>query len=100
MDNACDTQKEACSTGAAGHKAEAENCDMHEKLLCLADQAWKEVLKEKIKAEIEKTSGQKLNNIAKLVAETNHRRWSHMIEGKQKCEEFKQQLREIMVSNK
>jgi hypothetical protein len=102
MSNTCDaSNKESCSSTEQSCNTEqkdSECCNMPEKLLCLADEAWKELLKEKIKAEIEKTSGQKLNNIAKLVSEANHRRWSHQIEGKQKCDEFKQQLKEAFLS--
>lgn len=97
MSNACDASKESCTETAAAH-ASSECCDMPEKLLCLADEAWKEVVKEKIKKEIEKSSGAKLDAIAKLVAEANHRRWSYMIEGKQKCDEFKQQVKEAFLS--
>jgi len=71
---------------------------MPEKLLCLADEAWKEVLKEKIKQEIEKASGPKLTELAKLVTEANHKRWSHLIEGKQKCDEYKQQVKAALLS--
>jgi hypothetical protein len=96
MSNACDATNADCSETKAATSSEC--CDMPEKLLCLADEAWREVLKEKIKAEIEKTSGAKLDALAKLAAETNHRRWSHLIQGKQKCDEFKQQIKEVMLS--
>jgi len=96
MSNACDVTKETC-TASAVSTAGAECCDIPEKLLCLADEAWKEVLKEKIKQEIEKSSGPKLSALAKLVAETNQRRWSHLIEGRQKCDEYKQQVKEVLL---
>ena len=97
MSNACDVSKEACAEGAA-HSTGAECCDIPEKLLCLADEAWREVLKEKIKQEIEKSAGPKLGTLAKLVAETNHRRWAHLIQGKQKCDEYKQQVKAALAS--
>ncbi len=97
MSNACDAAKETCPESAAA-AAGTECCDMPEKLLCLADEAWKEVLKDKIKQEIEKSAGPKLSELAKLVAETNHKRWSHLIEGKQKCDEYKQQVKETLLS--
>lgn len=97
MSNACDVSNEACAESAA-HSADKECCDAPEKLLCLADEAWRELLKDKIKQEIEKAAGPKLNSLAKLVAETNHRRWSHLIQGKQKCDEFKQQVKEALTS--
>ncbi len=83
-----------CSTGAS-HGNEGE-CNMHEKLLCLADEAWKEVLKEKIKQEIEKTSGAKLSSLAKLVAEANGKKWAFMIQGKKACEDYKTQVRNLL----
>lgn len=97
MSNACDASQGTC-TETAAPQANTECCDMPEKLLCLADEAWKEVVKEKIKKEIEKSSGAKLDAIAKLVAETNHRKWSYLIEGKQKCDEYKQQVKEAFLS--
>jgi hypothetical protein len=97
MSNACDVTKEAC-TAQAATTATTECCEIPEKLLCLADEAWKEVLKDKIKQEIEKSSGPKLSALAKLVAETNQRRWTHLIEGKQKCDEYKQQVKEALLA--
>lgn len=73
-------------------------CDMPEKLLQLADEAWREVLKEKIKKEIADTCGESLDEIAKLVTETNCAKWQHMIAGKVHCEEYKANLKKIMTS--
>jgi hypothetical protein len=103
MSEACDATKGSCETTKSScsepvHNAGTECCDMPEKLLCLADEAWKEVVKDKIKQEIERTAGAKLDALAKLVAETNHKRWAHLIEGKQKCNEFKEQVKEVMLS--
>jgi hypothetical protein len=97
MTSQCDATKESCTETAAA-TADAQCCGSPEKLLLLADEAWKELLKDKIKQEIEKSAGQKLNGIAKLVAEANHQRWSFLIEGKQKCDEFTQQVKEALVS--
>lgn len=100
MSSSCDqTQGSgACAETAAHNGGDSECCNMPEKLLCLADEAWREVVKEKIKQEIEKSSGAKLDALAKLVAETNHKKWTHLIEGKQKCETFKDQLKEVLLS--
>ena len=97
MSNACDTSTEACS-GDSKHADHGDCCNIPEKLLCLADEAWREVLKEKIKKEIEKTSGAKLDSLAKLVAETNHRKWTHLIEAKKGCDEYKQGVKDILTS--
>lgn len=91
-ENACSIDQGQC------HEEQNQECNLHEKLLCLADEAWKEVLKDKIKQEIEKTQGAKLNSLAKLVAETNGRKWAYMIQGKKACEEYKTQVRSLLSS--
>lgn len=88
---------ETCSPG----KTAPENsccCDMPDKLLALADEAWMEVLKDKIKAEIVKKSGAELDKVAALVAETNCAKWSHMVQGKMKCEEYKDKLKGLLTA--
>lgn len=86
MNEQCDIQG-SCTTEAAG-----DCCDMPEKLLALADEAWYELLKEKIKAEIEKSCGVRLDKLANFIAETNKAKWEHEFQGKLKCEEYKQNL--------
>lgn len=99
MSNACDTSNEACSAEHAKHGGDnGDCCNIPEKLLCLADEAWREVVKDKIKKEIEKSSGAKLDALAKLVAETNHRKWSHLIEAKKGCDDYKQGVKDILTS--
>lgn len=49
--------------------------DFAAELLALADEAWMEVLKEKIKDHIRESSGKKLDELAKLVSESNGCRW-------------------------
>lgn len=100
MSSSCDETQDsgACAETKAQHGGDSECCNMPEKLLCLADEAWKEVVKDKIKQEIEKNSGAKLDALAKLVAEANHKKWTHLIEGKQKCDQFKDQVKEAFLS--
>jgi len=73
-------------------------CDMPERLLCLADEAWYEVLKEKMKDEIRKSCGENMDKLAKLVVGTNKAKWAHMVKGKIKCDEYKQNLKNIFAS--
>ena len=85
---------ESCSTQAQcdAPQSQDESCDMPEKLLALADAAWCELLKEKIKKEIEASCGEQLNKVAKLVAETNKAKWSAKISAKQHCQEYRANL--------
>ncbi|MGD9682657.1 MAG: hypothetical protein AB7W16_15825 [Candidatus Obscuribacterales bacterium] len=97
MSNECSTgasQGSACAPEAK--KDSGQCCQVSEKLLCLADEAWKEVLKAKMVAHIEKQSGAKLDKLAALVTEANHKRWAHMIQGKQGCDDFQSKVKQAM----
>lgn len=80
-------QDSCCSEGECHHCCD-EVCDAHhhhshhheegnfaQDLLELADDAWMEVLKEKIKEHIIKTHGKNLDKLAQLVSESNSERW-------------------------
>ncbi len=89
---------ESCATTQKSDSDCGCGCDMHEKLLLLADDAWMELLKEKIKAEIDKSNGQHMDKIAKLVADTNCDKWGHMIQAKVKCNEYQDNLKALMTA--
>lgn len=77
----------------------SEHCHCEEKFLKLADDAWMELLKEKIKAKVEKEQGESLDKVADIVAKANSEKWKHKIMIKCKCEEYKNTLKEFF-SNK
>ena len=91
-----------CGEGCSCHSHECGSSCSHgdEKfttlLLELADEAWMEVLKDKIKEEIVRNNGEQLTALAKLVSTTNHKRWGAKMHAKASCEEFESQLREVM----
>lgn len=95
----CSSQAQSCDSSAqsASHEAQ-EHCDMPDKLLQLADQAWMELLKEKIKKEIEASCGEQMNKVAKLVSETNKAKWSHKMAAKQGCHEYRHNLMSLFSS--
>ena len=57
-----------------------------------------ELLKEKIKAEVENKQGDSLRRIAEIVAEANSEKWKHKITIKSKCEEYKNTLKDFFSS--
>jgi ABC-type Zn2+ transport system substrate-binding protein/surface adhesin len=65
-------------------------------LLCLADEAWEDVLIEKIKQEILKNSGDHLSELAKLIASANSERWRTKMSAGANCENFMTQLKTMM----
>lgn len=82
----CGCQKSQCgcksSCGCGSSCCSKDDCCKPEKFLELADQAWKEVLKEKIKKHIEANS-KNLDELAAIISEANHERWSRKMDGKQ-----------------
>ncbi len=83
----------ACSgCGKGSCRGEGQEDGMHEFLLQLADQAWAEVLKEKMKEHILATQKDRMAELAKIVAEGNNQRWRFKMEKKQGCKSFKEQL--------
>jgi len=95
MSEMCESEEKCSCTTKPSKEGE---CNMPEKLLCLADEAWYEVLKEKMKAEIIKSCGDNLDKIAKTVTEANGAKWAHMVNGKVKCEEYKRTIKELMIA--
>lgn len=84
------------------HHHHEEDCHQHEsgsfadQLLHLADEAWMEVLKEKIKKDIETKEGSQLDELAKLITQSNHQRWIAKMEEKKTGTEFQSQLQSLM----
>lgn len=70
------TDLEPCCTC---HHTHHEQGDFANKLLEMADQAWMELLKEKIKEQIVASNGNKLDELAKIVAESNDDRWQQKL---------------------
>ncbi|MFC2049430.1 hypothetical protein ACFLR2_02000 [Chlamydiota bacterium] len=58
----------------------------------IADEAWTEVLKDKIKEHILATNNERMTELAKIVSESNNQRWKLKMEKKQACGDFKEKL--------
>lgn len=80
------------------HK-EQHSCCYSEEMLKLADKAWMEVLKEKMKAEIEKVEGAELEELAKIVGKANGEKWKNRISAKMQKEEYQDSLKEYFSSH-
>lgn len=92
------------SAANASHCCSCHCCNCHchqegkyaDELLKLADEAWMEVLKEKIKEEIIQTSDAHLSQMAKLVAGANHLRWKEKLQAKKDLHDYEEQLRSMI----
>lgn len=86
-----------CGCGARTHNSE-EGCNCAEKFLYLADEAWKEVLKDKIKAKIIAKKGDHMEKLAEIIAIANGEKWKHKISAKTKSHDFKDKLKDYFSS--
>jgi hypothetical protein len=89
------TNPQACTPKPTTGGSTNQECNMPEKLLCLADKAWEELMIEKLKAEIETSCGSMMNELAKVVAHANKTKWQHKIAAKEACHDYQHQLKAI-----
>jgi hypothetical protein len=73
-------------------------CGCSDKFLKLADEAWMEVLKEKIKCQIIANKDEHMEKLAALIAKANGARWKNKISSKTKSNEFKDELKDFFSS--
>lgn len=83
-ENSCEHKESCCN-----HE---HHCEFLKFLLEVADCAWKEALKEKIKEHILATQGDRMAELAKIVSETNNERWKHKMQKKRGLKDFKERL--------
>lgn len=89
----CSCCQGTCSHGHHHHDHDhEEQGDFAHLLLEMADEAWMEVLKEKIKEQIVATSGPHLTELAKLVADSNKMRWKHKMASQKACADYTQKM--------
>jgi hypothetical protein len=84
-----------CQCGCHHHHHNHQEGEFAHQLLALADEAWMEVLKEKIKEQVSATSGKHLDKLAKLVATSNQERWKRKLSAKTQHDEFHDRIDEF-----
>lgn len=99
-DSCCSDEKccdNACTCCGHHHNKNEECCheDFAKHLLNMADCAWMELLKEKIKQQIASSCGEQLDQIAKIVSESNSARWEHKLSIMKTQNEYKDKLKNI-----
>lgn len=65
----------------------------------MADDAWMCLLKEKIRARVEKMNGKQLDQLADLVANANHERWKEKLKVKEACDNFHEKIEAFFRKN-
>lgn len=84
----CGEHHGECGCCCHGHEHKGGKGHFADQLLELADEAWMELVKDKIKAKIQETSGKQIDELAAIVSNANHERWSSKLQGKKSCEEY------------
>lgn len=87
-----------CGSHHHHHHDNENECHCAEKFLRIADDAWIEVLKDKIKEKIIAKKGDHIDKLAEMVATANGEKWKHVISAKTKCHKFKDNLKEFFSS--
>ena len=81
----------SCSCHDCHDHSDEKECCYSEAFLELADEAWMEVLKDKIKENI-LANDKKINELAAIVAEANHARWKKKMDDQNCCDGYKEKL--------
>lgn len=104
---------ESCSHESHEHSKHSCDCCCHrecdcpchhrhakysDQLLELADEAWMELVKEKIKEDILKHSGDHITKLAQLASRANHKRWNEKLSEKKNHDDFDDQLQKLITS--
>lgn len=92
----------SCCHSQEGKESHHDSCegDFARHLLQMADCAWMELLKDKMKEQIESTCGAQLDELAKLVSTSNHERWKHKMAKQKGCEDYKQKVAAFFSNQK
>lgn len=94
--DSCKSEKDcACCNGTCSHHHHHHHTqDFAHELLEMADEAWMEVLKEKIMQQIESSDGKHLDELAKLVCDSNKTRWKNKLGANKSVSEFREKISE------
>jgi hypothetical protein len=107
MEDCCSNDKKCCCCSC--HSKHDECCydQDHQKatnkanyFLEVANEAWEEVLKDKIKEHILNTQNDRMTKLAKIVAEGNTQHWKNKMEKKQGCANFLEELCQFFSQSK
>ncbi|OGI02291.1 MAG: hypothetical protein A2Y25_10150 [Candidatus Melainabacteria bacterium GWF2_37_15] len=75
-----------------------DKCSYRDELLELADEAWMEVLKDKIKANILAKKGDEVQKLADIISKANGERWENKMKAKRNMEDYKNTLKDYYSS--
>ncbi len=87
--------KNSCETNTP---KQSDCCTFAEDMICLAKQAKKELLKEKMKAVYEAKIGAKMDNVAEVAVNAALECMQHQLAGKEACDNYKSDIIAVLKS--
>ena len=94
MGNECCDEK--CCSESCQCSCEETN-DISKEIMQLADKAWEELMKEKMKAAYEKAIGERMNKVAQVGIEASIAYWGSKMKAQSSWAEFEEKLRKAMA---
>ena len=91
-----------CCSSEADEKCSDESCedtssmDMSKMMMALANEAWADLMKEKMKAIYEKSMGEKMNKAAHVSVEACTDYWNSKMKGKDSWDKYSEKLKNAM----
>jgi hypothetical protein len=95
----CCSTKGCCCETSCGHNEEGfkTECEVTNGMMKLANEAWGELLKEKMKKVYDKKNGEHMNKLAEVLVDTCTAYWHGKMQEKAKCAEFTEKIKQAMM---
>ena len=94
----CEESKGSCQSGCGCEgSCSCESKSMAGMIMNLANEAWMELMKEKMKHAYEKATGDKMNKIAQVGIEACIAYWGNQMKDKSSYDEFEEKLKKAMM---
>ena len=88
----CKTKNHYETSESPTHNKKDNGCNVIRYMESLADQAWSELFKEKVKSHYEKAIGEKMDQYAEIVANQSVEEWKRKIENKEIKKDYEYKL--------
>ena len=93
----CSAEGKSCCCSEKGCDCGGEHSEHATMIMQLANEAWTELLKEKMKSAFEKALGDKLNKVAQVGVEASTGYWQNKMKVGIACAEFEEKLKKAMM---
>jgi len=85
-----------CGSQGCGQNG-SSGCEMTDMLMHLSKKAWMELMVEKMKDELQKHNGKKMDKTAAVIVEAANAKWEHKVSGKVQGHEHKEKIKQALM---